>query len=65
MVAIETGWSHLLCILGNIKVLHGDFTAILGTVTIVAPKSVQGFLQTPTHKEIRGQKSEQMAQTSS
>lgn len=44
MVAIETGWSHLLCILGTIKVLHRDVTAILGTVTIVAPKSVQGFL---------------------
>lgn len=53
---METGWSHLLCILGKIEVLHGDVAAILGTVTIVAPKSVQGFLQTPYTQ--RSQRSE-------
>lgn len=61
MVAIETGWSHLLCVLGKIKVLHRDITAILGTVTIVAPKPVQRFLRTRMHSEVRGQKSEPLS----
>lgn len=44
MVAIGTDWPHLLCVLGMVKVLDRDVTAIIGTVSIVAPKSVQGFL---------------------
>ena len=44
MVAIETDWPHLLCVLRIIKVLDMDVTAIFGAVAIVVPKSVQGFL---------------------
>lgn len=41
---METDRPHLLRVLGMVKVLDKDIAAIIGTVSIVAPKSVQGFL---------------------
>ena len=36
--------THLLRVFGRVKVRDRDIAAITGAVTIVAPKSVQGFL---------------------
>ena len=56
---------HLLRVLGIVKVLHRDLTAILGAIAIVAPESVHGFLRTQRHQAVRGQRSEQVVQASS
>lgn len=49
---------YLLCVLGGVKVLDGDITAILSAVSVVASKAVQGFLGTITHPEITGEDAE-------
>jgi hypothetical protein len=39
-----TGSVYLLCVLGGVKVLDRDITAILSAVSVVASEAVQGFL---------------------
>lgn len=36
--------THLLRVLGRVKVLNRNVAAVIGAVAIVAPKSIQGFL---------------------
>lgn len=43
---------YLLRVLGGVKVLDGDITAILSAVSVVASEAVQSFLGTVAHPEI-------------